>query len=272
LRAKVSEENIKSAFRLFRAGGVEPILIKGWAAALEYPEKFQRNFSDIDLCVAPEDFEKALALTVSAEGRSLNIDLHCGLRHLDTRDWRELFQDSRTERIDDVEIRILRPEDHLRVLCVHWLTDGGAYREKLLDIVYLLRNRAESFDWARCLEGIPEHRRVWIVTTISAAHRNYPLDVSKMPFSEELDSLPAWFEAALQKEWKRETKLKDIRGIYFSREQLWEQFKIRLSPNPIQATVLMDGKFDGGTRLYYQWGSFLKRFFISIKKFFRQAG
>src|SRR3982750_4354453 len=77
LRNRLYEENIKSAFGLFRAGGIEPALIKGWAAAREYPEKYRRVFGDIDLCVPPEMFEKALELISCADAKKLNIDLHC---------------------------------------------------------------------------------------------------------------------------------------------------------------------------------------------------
>ncbi len=120
LRAKVSEERIKSAFRLFRENAVEPILIKGWAAAIEYPEKFQRNFTDIDLCVSPDLYEKGLKIISSEEGNKLNIDLHRGFRHLDRLEWSRSFQNSKVVMLDDVPVRVLRSEDHLRVLCAHW--------------------------------------------------------------------------------------------------------------------------------------------------------
>src|SRR5688500_4699209 len=92
LRAKIAEENIKTAFRLFRENDVEPILIKGWAAAREYPEGCFRHSSDIDLCVAPIDFDKSLGIIASESGIKLNIDLHKGLRHLDTVGWEHLFE------------------------------------------------------------------------------------------------------------------------------------------------------------------------------------
>jgi hypothetical protein len=266
LRAKISQENIKTAFRLFRENGVEPILIKGWAAAKEYPETYMRHFSDIDLCVAPEEFEKSLGLISTDPGKGLNIDLHKGLRHLDTVDWECLFQNSEIVQIDDVGVRILCPEDHLRVLCVHWLTDGGAYKEKLLDIYYLLQNNSDSFDWELCFELINKRRRDWIIKTIAVVHRHHNLEISKLPFAAELDSLPGWFIKALEKEWASETKLKDIHAIWSNKEEFWKQLKKRLRPNPIQATVFMEGNFDESSRLYYQLGSFYLRLIPSLRK------
>src|SRR4051794_19773827 len=94
LRAKVEDERIKAAFRLLRDNGIEPILIKGWAVAREYPERHRRVSSDIDLAVSPGRYKEGLELISNVEYGKLNIDLHCGLRHLDTLEWDKLFQNS----------------------------------------------------------------------------------------------------------------------------------------------------------------------------------
>jgi hypothetical protein len=266
LRAKLCEESLKSAFRLFRQHAVEPILIKGWAAAREYPEKYERVFSDIDLCVAPNEFRRSLEIISTEEGKKLNIDLHCGLRHLDTVGWDDLFVNSQIVSLDEECIRVLCPEDHLRILCVHWLTDGGAYKERLLDIFYLLQNNLESFDWDLCFSRIDQNRRDWIIKTIAMVKRFYALDVSKMPFAEELDSVPKWFIKELEREWASERRLTDIFAVWRDRKAFWIQLKKRLHPNAIQATVFMEGKFDESPRIYYQAGSFFKRFKPSVRK------
>jgi hypothetical protein len=266
LRARLAEENIKSAFRLFRENGIEPVLIKGWAVAKEYPDKCQRFYSDIDLSVAPEMYEKSLRLLASVKGGNLNIDLHCGLRHLDTLDWEKLYANSEVELIDDFPVRILRREDHLRVLCVHWLTDGGAYKEKLLDIFYLLQNNAERFDWESCFDSIDENRREWIIKTIAVVHKYHGLDVSKMPFAGEINSIPRWFEKSLEKEWSSGTRLQPIHVFIGKKKEFWKQLKKRFPPNAIQATVEMQGKFDESPRIYYQIGSIILRLKPSIKR------
>src|SRR5215203_4453785 len=268
LRTRVFEENIKSAFELFRAEGIEPLLIKGWAAAREYPEKHRRVFSDIDLCVPPGLFEKAQTICSGDEGKRLNIDLHCGLRHLDTLAWDDLFENSQTVLMDDVPVRILRPEDHLRVLCVHWLTDGGAYRERLLDIYHLLENHAAGFDWERCLGKISPERRDWIYKTIGMTHRIYGLDVSGMPFAAETESIPQWFIKALEKEWASDTKLLPIHTLIGNRREIWKQIKKRFPPNAIQATIDMEGKFDDSARFYYQLGSIFLRLRPSVRRIY----
>lgn len=266
LRTKVYEEKIKAAFGLFRANDVEPILIKGWAAAKEYPEKYQRVFSDIDLSVSPEEYDKSLKIAEGQEAKALSIDLHCGLRHLDTLEWEDLFKNSVLERIDNVEVRILRPEDHLRVLCVHWLNDGGAYKERLLDICYLLENNLKVFDWDRCFGKISKNRREWIIKTIAIAHKYYGFDISELPFAEETKLIPCWVIKTLEREWASETKLIPLHTLLGNRSEFWKQIKKRFPPNAIEATIEMEGPLDNSRRGYYQIGSVILRLKPSLQR------
>lgn len=268
LRAKLYEEKIKAAFELFRENGIEPILIKGWAVAREYPEKYQRIYSDIDLCVAQEFYRKGLELIDRAESRQLNIDLHDGLRHLDTVRWDDLYENSRLELIDDVLVRVLRPEDHLRVLIVHWLTDGGANKERLRDLYYLIENNLETFDWERSLAVVSERRRQWICKTIGLVHKYYGLEISEFAFFEEANELPKWLTQTLEKEWAADIKLKPLHTLLGNRKELWQQFKKRFPPNAIQATIDMEGSFNNIPRLYYQIGSMFIRLKPSVRRIY----
>jgi hypothetical protein len=224
------------------------------------------SFSDIDLCVAPENYESASLLLEKVKGVQLSIDLHKGLRHLDTVGWDTLFENSVMVSLDGVPIRVLRTEDHLRVLCVHWLTDGGVYKDRLLDIYYLVKKNADTFDWEYCFRGIAPYRRDWIVKTITVVHKFYPLDISKLPFAEQLIPLPGWFSKALDRAWATDTRLHDIQTLSGNKAELWKQIKLRIRPNPIQAAVMMEGKFEKSHLLYYQVGSFIYRFKSSFKR------
>ncbi len=266
LQAKVSEEKIKKAFSLFRQSNIEPILIKGWAIAREYPQIYQRSYSDIDLCVPPDLFEQSRRILLSQEARALNIDLHNGLRHLDTFDWDDLFENSKVLSIDGCLVRILRPEDHLRVLCVHWLTDGGAHKEKLLDLYYLIENRRADFDWERCLGKLSDTRRDWIIRTVGLVCKYYRLEPELLPFAGEIEFQPKWLVKTLEKEWASNLPLKPLHTLLGNRIELWEQITKRIPPNAIQATIEMEGKLDESSRLYYQLGSFVLRVIPSVKR------
>jgi Uncharacterised nucleotidyltransferase len=263
LKFKVLEYQIENAFKIFRENGLEPILIKGWAVSRKYPEKYMRFFSDIDLAVAPESYQKALELV---EKHQLLVDLHCGLRHLDTSDWSNLYENSITEKLNVTDVRMLCEEDHLRVLCVHWLTDGGAYREKLWDIFYAVENRRKKFDWNRCLNVVSAKRRLWIIYTIGLANRYLHLDISQMDFREEALTIPRWIIKTVEKEWASSVRLRPIHSCLDDRREVFRQILKRIPPNPIQATVEMEGDFNDKARIFFQLRSVLNRSVPSYKR------
>ncbi len=189
---KLQEHRVVTTFELFRKYNIEPILIKGWAAARYYPRKEERLFIDIDICVAPSVFAKAREILAECRKEGLLVDLHNGLRHLDTVDWNNLFENTQLIKLQETNIRVLRPEDHLRVLCVHWLNDGAAVKERLWDIYYAVQNRAPDFDWDRCLKTVDRKRRKWIVCAIGLAHLYLELDLRNTPIAAEAEQIPDW--------------------------------------------------------------------------------
>lgn len=258
LQKKVKEDRISRAFELFRAQEIEPILIKGWAAALSYPPGIPRHFTDTDLAVAAGDYEKAVRLCGPDEFAVLNIDVHRELRHLDILPWEDLFENSRLVKIDGTSVRILRPEDHLRVICVHWLTDGGANRNRLWDIYYSVANRPTDFDWDRCLEVVSQTRRKWIIYSIGIAHRYLGLDLDDLPFATEAGKFPRWMRTCIESEWASGVRLEPVAAHLNSPGSLLKQIWKRIPPNPIRATIEMEGRMDARTRVFYQLGSFAK--------------
>lgn len=267
LRSRIYEENIKKAFEIFRKNGIEPILIKGWAASLNYPQNSERVYIDIDLCVDPEQFENAKSIAETLDIKKLTIDLHKGFRHLDTVDWQDLLDNSQLKKVDEAEIRILRPEDHLRILCIHWLNDGGAYKERLWDVYYAVKNRPEDFDWDRCIGIVSEKRRKWIVFTIGLAAKYLGLDLSGTPIEQEAKQLPKWLTKAVEKEWKNEIKLKALHTCFDDKKEFMRQVWVRIPPNPIQSTLEMEGSFDNKSpRIFYQIGAIFFRIPPSIRR------
>jgi hypothetical protein len=269
LAQKKSEKAILDAFRAFREHNIEPILIKGWAAARNYPPEKPRFYGDIDLAVSEDSYEKARALIETPGSPVSGVDLHRELRHLDTVDWQELFARSTLVDVEDGRIRTLAPEDHLRVLCVHWLTTGAENRERLFDIVYAVGNRPDSFDWSTCLDPVTRERRSWIVSTIGLAHRYLGLSLDGVPFAEEARDLPKWLTDCVERGWAEEVRLRGLDESITDTSMFLKQVRKRLPPNPIQATVFCEGMFDHRPRIGYQVRDIIGRVRPSIRRISR---
>lgn len=254
------------AVKLFRSFDIEPLVIKGWAAARNYPEKVPRVYADVDLAVSPEEFKEAVVVRNTTEGLRQKTDLHCSLRHLDTRKWDEIFADSLVVQLDGYGIRIPSPEDHLRLLAVHWLADGGEQKEKLWDIYYAVANRPADFDWDKCLGAVAPNRRKWIISTIGLADRYLGLNIEDLPFAAEARDLPAWLIETLELEWKLGVRTRNLRTTIGTPREFVRQVRKRFPPNPIQSTIENEGDLVNGPIRRYQALSMVSRSLLSVKR------
>lgn len=261
---KIETETVE-AFRLFRSHDIEPLLIKGWAIARLYPKEKLRYYADVDLAVAENDFPRAVAVKDSPEGIRLSIDLHRELRHFDSRPWDATISDSQELELDGESIRVPSEEDHLRILAAHWLNDGGEDQEKLWDIYYAVENRTTNFDWARCLDVVEPARRSWVIAVIGLAHLHLGLNIDDLPFKEEAADLPRWLRRTIEKAWASGTKLRSLPMSSELPGEFFRQFRKRIPPNPIQATIEAEGDLFGGRRHLYQIRSFGRRAIPSLK-------
>lgn len=267
LQSKVNEARVLDAFRLFDSKGLHPILIKGWAAARFYPASRIRTYSDIDLGISSTEFGRAKTVLADDEVKSkFNIDLHEEFRHLDTVEWGELFEDSKLVRVGETDIRVLSEEDHLRVLCVHWLTDSGADKDRLWDIYYSVQNRYKDFDWNKCIGRVSETRQKWIIYTIGVTHKYLGLNIDDLPFADQARNPPTWFTRSLEREWRLGVPLHALYDSVHDLKAFVTQLKKRIPPNPVYSTVECEGEFDEGSRFPYQLRSLLRRVIPGIRK------
>lgn len=267
---KVHEYRIEKAWNRFINAGFKPLLIKGWAAAQYYDNPFDREFNDIDLVIEPKEFERAESFQNSHRDDNTAIDLHRGLRQLDTQPFDKLYKHSQLVMCGQTEVRVLCPEDHLRVLCVHWLIDGGAKKEKLEDIYFAVKNRSSDFDWDRCLNVVSNTRQKWILCTIALAVKYLDLESKDLPPAIQTVEIPEWLIKALEKEWRSDVLLLPIHYYLTNRKELWRQIKKRIPPNPIQATIDMEGEFDDRPRIFYQVGDIYFRLKPSVARIMKR--
>jgi hypothetical protein len=257
LRYAVAEHEIARNWKAFEDAGLSPLLIKGWAAAQYYRDPSERHLGDIDLAFAPEEYAPAEELR--ARLQLLRTDLHRGLRHLDTLPWDVFFRRAQTAECAGARIRVPAPEDHLRVLSVHWLNDGGAYRGKLADISNLLASAGAGFDWELCLAGISATRRRWIAVAVSLAARESGSVFAGHPFTADELRVPAWIDRALEREWASGAGLVPLHFVLRDPRRLWVQIRKRIPPNALQATVETEGPFDDSPRILYQLKNAVRR-------------
>ena len=246
LNYRLNLRNVEEVFVLFGRHNISPILIKGLAAALNYPQPSQRIFSDIDLAVDPKEFETARKII---KDHNFNIDLHRGLRHLDTLNWETLFLNSEITDIGAAKVRVLCLEDHLRVLCVHWLNDGGADRTRLWDIYFSLLKKGDEFNWERFYDVVSPKRRKWLLTVILLVRDYFGLELTNVPFETEENQLPGWVKTEIENDWRNDTRLMPLQDVLHNRKELIKQIKKRVPPNNLQATIETDGEI-GNSRGY----------------------
>ena len=188
---------------------------------------------------------------------------------MDKSPFADLFANSQIVELSGGAVRVLRHEDNLRVVCVHWFTDGGIPREKLWDIYYLVVNRPADFDWDECLNANGAIRRQWIISALAVAHRYLDLPVDDLPFAHEIKnekSLPRWLVNALEREWVDDAPVTDIIAGLRDWQVLRQQLKKRFPPNPIAASVLTEAPFDDAPRFKYQLKNMRARLVDSLKR------
>jgi hypothetical protein len=266
LEKKRNKLNIIGISNSFKKRGLWFILFKGWSIARYYPSGKNRQYNDIDLAVTADDFAKADKLRHSEELKHCRIDLHNELRDLDTLPWETIFERTQIVKIGDTDIRVLCPEDHLRVLVSHWLMDGGEFRHRLWDFYYLIEATRNTFDWELCFRDVPANRREWVECVVGLTHKYLGLNIDGLPFADRVRELPKWLVHAVEREWEDGVPQRPILTTLNKPAEFLRQFKKRIRPNPLRAVVDMEGSFYRPRLFYYRVGSFFKRFAAMIKR------
>ena len=258
LQAAVHEGGITQAVTHLRSSGVDPLLGKGWAVARLYPEPGLRPYGDIDICVRPEEHSAAVAALASPAAQGCAVDLHQRFFGLDDRTLDELYARSRVERLGEVDVRILGPEDHLRLLCVHMLSHGAWRPLWLCDIGAALESRPADFDWDLCLTG-SKRRADWVACALGLAHKVLSARLDGTPVAWRANHLPSWLIPTVLRQWGAGYRHRDPIVTYL-RNPAGALEALRLCwPNPILATVEVGGPFNELPRLPFQIGQCLRR-------------
>jgi len=265
LRAAIQEREIETVFALLERACVGAVLVKGWASARAYPEQALRPFGDVDVWVRAEQLEDARCALDVPEAARVQVDLHTRFDASDRRDFDALYSRGETVRIGAASVRILAPEDNLRLQCVHLLRHGAWRPLWLCDVAAAVETRGAGFDWSRVTEGGGRRAR-WVASCIGLAHRLLGANVEGTPFESESSRLPRWLVPEVLRQWdtpfpSMQAPMRyraPMRKYIRSPRGLWRDLLNRW-PNPIEATVQTGGPFNALPRWPFQLANCLAR-------------
>jgi hypothetical protein len=261
LRHVQRERAVEAAVACLRAREIDPILIKGWAAARLYPEPGARPYGDVDLCVRPEVFNEARAALRERADR-FPVDLHAGYGKPFIGKIDALYARSERVRLGETEVRVLGPEDHLRLLCLHFLRHGAWRPLWLCDVAAAVENRPDGFAWETCLgRGLHRH---WVLRTLGLAHALLEMDLTGVPGGEDLRNLPAWLPEAVTDRWGDAARLRRperfpqvLRRDYGRPGRIFRAARQRW-PGPVEASITCGAPLNGVPRFPFQLAAFVR--------------
>jgi hypothetical protein len=248
------------------------LIVKGWTAARLYAEPGLRPYGDIDVCVAPAQ-HRAAGEALADSVPSIDVDLHCGLAVnsrmiADLPSFETAWERAPQVTLGDTEIRVLAPEDHLALLCVHLLTHGAWRPLWLCDVAAMLESASEDFAWDRCL-GRSRRLATWVRSTVALAEQL--LGAEPKHARPGGSRPPRWLEPAVLRQWGSPPTHYPgaLMGLstsaYFRPSRAVRTIRAHWV-DPVTASMLPGSSFNGLPRLPFQlrfvaWkaGRFLRR-------------
>jgi Uncharacterised nucleotidyltransferase len=248
LHGALLEERLAVAAARLHAASLSPLLAKGWAIARRYPRPGLRPYGDIDVYVRPSDYAAARAVVDTLPG--IAVDLHRGLPDLDERVHDTVLARARWETTGGVAVRVLSLEDHLRLLCRHFLRHGAARPVWLCDVALLVETCGRDLDWNLVLDGAAR-RRDAILAALAMARVLLGADLGDTP-AARVDDLPAWIVPTVLKQWGDAVGHREPLAIFLSRPRGFGAELRRHWPNGLEASAALDAPFDGRARFPFQ--------------------
>ncbi len=265
LQDALHARSLKLIVLLFRSAGIEPILVKGWSIARLYPEPGLRPYGDFDLCVEPAQYQRAQAVLRSPEGRSCNVDLHSGFGKFYDQQTEAFLARSQLVNLDDLAVRVLAAEDHLRFLCVHLLRHGAVRPLWLCDVAMMLESLPTDFNWDQCL-GTSRKQADWVACVIGLAHQLLGAEVGGTPVRHRARTLPRWLIPTVLKAWSTPFQMPAPLTYHLSHLSGFIRELPRHWPNPLEATMTVQGAFNELPRLPFQVAHLVSRTTALVKQ------
>ena len=264
LQSDIHEEKIEKVFRLLRENQLEAVLAKGWATAGLYGTRALRPFGDIDICVRPDQFKLAEEVLSAPEAADCWVDLHQSFSEIADRTFAQLFARSTLVGLGKEKIRILGLEDQLAHSSIHLLKHGAWRPLWLCDVGVAIESLPATFSWETCL-GQNTTRAGWVMCAIGLAKQLLGADTKDLP--ENVNThVPPWLIENVLKQWEKPFAINQppmshpvpMTSLLRHPSQLPHGLRQRW-PNPILATISVNGEFNNLPRLPYQLANCFSR-------------
>ena len=190
------------------------------------------------------------------------IDLQLDLARFRLEPLAEVFERSRQIEVAGRKLRIPCPEDHLRLLCLHFLEHGGCRPVWLCDVAAMLEAETDGFDWNLCLGDDPVTTH-WICIVIALAQKLLGAKIGSVPEEYRETKLPTWLVPTILRQWSK--PLSEHRAPeLFSHVLRHTPNKIGSAvfarwPDPITARFQAGAWYDERPRWPYQVAYFLRK-------------
>jgi putative nucleotidyltransferase-like protein len=271
------EAALRKVADLFGAANMEPMIFKGWAAARSYAKPYLRPFGDIDICAPPGRHREATELlrqravpgleapdmwlthemgifVLDCDGEAIQIDLHASLGKFLLPSATSVYDRSLRLPLGERTIRVPCPEDHLRLVAIHFLKHGGWRPLWLCDVAAMLEALPCDFDWDRCLGDDPRARH-WIACALELAGELLDARIDHVPSRCRVQRLPRWLTGTVLKEWRApyaaRFAARPLAHMLARPSIIPAELRARW-PNKVKATIAVGGRFDRMPRLPYQ--------------------
>jgi len=103
--------------------------------------------------------------------------------------------------LNGTRVRVPSAEDHLRILCLHFLKHGGWRPLWLCDIAVALECRPPDFYWDWFF-GVDKKRAQWLFCTLQLTHQLLDVRIDDVPNRDRV-RVPGWLAAAVERVWSK---------------------------------------------------------------------
>lgn len=270
---------IQTLNRSLKQSNIPHVFIKGLALGSYYASPQSRPVGDIDLCCGKERYEDAVNEVARLTGNSplrigeksttlhmrgdrlssfISVDVHKSLSAYELDD--SALKMAKKVWTFGLELPTLSEEEHLRLICLHFLKHGGWRPIWLCDVAAMAESLPSDFDWDRCMK---DERTAHYVSTVLELSRRILGAEFEMAGRYRPASLPDWLTPEVLRQWSMPHKAhmpkSPIRYTLANEPKKLPSALAARWPKPLHAVFIMKGRFGKAGPAIFQYAAFVKK-------------